>query len=135
MTYALASGLQQAVFQHLSADPGVNAALGGDLFDAMPSGSLPQLYAVLGAEEVADQSDASAAGARHRFTISIFTGSAGFSLAKDAAGAICDALIDADLALPRGHLVGLWFERATAQRLELGGRSIALMFAARVDDS
>ncbi|MCD9147690.1 DUF3168 domain-containing protein [Pseudophaeobacter flagellatus] len=135
MTYALASGLQQAVFQHLSADPAVSAALGSDLFDALPSGTLPQLYAVLGSEEVVDRSDASAAGARHRFTISVFTSSAGFSLAKEAAGAICDALIDAALVLPRGHLVGLWFERATAQRLEAGGRSITLMFAARVDDS
>jgi Protein of unknown function (DUF3168) len=134
MTYALASALQQAVFQHLSADAGVTAALGTALFDAMPTGSLPQIYAVLGSEEVLDRSDASGGGARHRFTVSVFTSSAGFIVAKDAAAAICDALVDAPLVLGRGRLVGLWFERATAQRLQDGGRSISLLFGARVED-
>ncbi|MEP2717623.1 DUF3168 domain-containing protein [Pseudophaeobacter sp.] len=135
MTYALASALQQAVFQHLSVDAGVVAAVGTDLFDAMPTGALPQIYAVLGSEEVLDRSDQSGVGARHRFTVSVFTSSAGFILAKDAAGAISDALVDAPLVLTRGRLVGLWFERATAQRLKDGGRSITLLFAARVEDS
>ena len=134
MTYALASALQQSVFQHLTADAGVTAALGADLFDAMPTGSLPQIYAVLGSEEVLDRSDASGPGARHRFTISVFTSSAGFIVAKEAAAAICDALVDAPLTLSRGRLVGVWFERASAQRLKDGGRSITLLFAARVED-
>ncbi|OIQ44704.1 MAG: hypothetical protein BM558_06795 [Roseobacter sp. MedPE-SW] len=134
MTYALAAPLQQSVFQHLAADAAVTAALGSDLFDAMPTGSLPQIYGVLGAEEVLDRSDISGAGARHRFTVSVFTSSAGFAAAKEAAAAICDALVDAPLSLSRGRLVGIWFERASAQRLDDGGRSITLMFAARVDD-
>lgn len=134
MTYALAAALQQSIFQHLAADAAVTSALGSDLFDAMPSGSLPQIYAVLGAEEVLDRSDASRRGARHRFTVSVFTSAAGFVVAKEAAAAICDALIDAPLTLSRGRLVGLWFERASAQRLDDGGRSITLLFAARLED-
>lgn len=135
MTYALAAALQQAVFSHLAADAAVTAALGSDLFDAMPTGSLPQIYGVLGSEEVLDRSDTTVQGARHRFTISVFTSSAGFATAKAAAGAICDALVDAPLSLSRGHLVGIWFERASAQRLDAGGRSITLVFAARVEDA
>ncbi|KPD12409.1 DUF3168 domain-containing protein [Phaeobacter sp. 11ANDIMAR09] len=135
MTYALAAALQQSVFNHLSADPAVISALGSDLFDALPTGSLPQIYAVLGAEEALDRSDASGPGARHRFTVSVFTSAAGFVAAKEAAASICDALIDAPLSLSRGRLVGLWFERASAQRLDDGGRSISLLFAARLEDS
>ena len=135
MTYALAAALQQSVFQHLTSDAAVTAALGSDLFDAMPTGSLPQIYAVLGAEEVLDRSDISGSGARHRFTINVFTSSAGFTIAKQAAAAICDALVDAPLVLSRGRLVGIWFERASAQRLDDSGRSITLLFAARVEDS
>jgi len=134
MTYALAAALQQSIFQHLASDTAVTAALGSNLFDAMPTGSLPQIYAVLGAEEVMDRSDNSGAGARHRFTINVFTSSAGFTVAKEAAATIFDALVDAPLSLSRGRVVGIWFERASAQRLDDGGRSITLLFAARVED-
>lgn len=134
MTYALSAGLQQAVYTHLQADAAVTGHLGSDLFDALPTGALPQIYAVLGGEEVLDRSDATGPGALHRFLVTVYTGTAGFLQAKELAGAICDALIDASLVLPRGYLVGLWFERATAQRLEDGGRSISLRFAARLED-
>jgi hypothetical protein len=134
MTYALAAALQQAVFQHLSADPAVTASLGSELFDALPSGTLPQIYAVLGGEEVLDRSDFTGKGARHRFTVSVFTRAAGFVAAKEAAAAICDALIGAPLLLSRGRLVGLWFERGSARRLDDGRRSITLLFVARLED-
>ena len=59
----------------------------------------------------------------------------GFQLAKEVAGAICDALIDAQLSLNRGHLVGLWFLRAKAARSNSGtSRRIDLTFRARVQD-
>ncbi|WP_405117476.1 hypothetical protein [Phaeobacter sp. BS23] len=38
------------------------------------------------------------------------------------------------LALSRGRLVGLWFERANASRTTSGGRQIRLRFAARLED-
>lgn len=134
MTYALSAGLQQAVFAHLQANSVVTGYLGTSLFDAMPTGALPEIYAVLGAEEVLDRSDATGSGARHRFLIAVFTSAAGFVQAKELAGAICDALIDAPLVLERGRLVGIWFERATAQRLNDGGRSISMLFSARLED-
>jgi hypothetical protein len=134
MTYALSEALQSAVYQHLASNPGLTALIGGDLFDALPSGTLPQTYVALGPEEVEDRSDVSGAGARHRFTVSVFSDTAGFSAAKAVAAAVCDALIDAPLTLTRGRLVGLWFERAAAERLTDGGRSIVLRFAARVED-
>ncbi len=135
MTYALSNALQSAVYQHLAADAGLTALIGSDLYDALPTGTLPQTYVALGPEEVEDRSDVSGAGARHRFTVSVFTDTAGFSSAKAVAAAVCDALIDAPLTLMRGRLVGLWFERAAAERLSDGGRSIVLRFAARVEDS
>jgi len=134
MTYALSEALQSAVYQHLASNPGLTALIGGDLFDALPSGTLPQTYVALGPEEVEDRSDVSGAGARHRFTVSVFSDTAGFSAAKAVAAAVCDTLIDAPLTLTRGRLVGLWFERAAAERLTDGGRSIVLRFAARVED-
>lgn len=134
MTYGLSAGLQQAIYAHLRADAGLTALLGDALFDAMPTGALPPIYAVLGAEEVLDRSDASGAAARHRFSISVFTSSAGFAAAKELGGAISDALAEPSLTLTRGRLVGIWFERATAQRLDDGGRSISMRFTAHLED-
>lgn len=134
MSYGMAAALQAALYTQLTNDAAVIAALGSDVYDAVPSGTLPALYAVLGSEEVQDQSDVSGGGARHLVSVSVITSSAGFALAKEAATAISDALVDAPLVLSRGRLVGLWFERAKAQRLEDGDRSITLQFAARVED-
>lgn len=135
MSYAISAALQAAVYQYLLADPALSALIGSDLFDALPSGTLPQTYVALGPEEVEDRSDATGAGARHRFTVSVFSDIAGFAHAKSVAAAVCDALSDAPLLLSRGRLVGLWFDRAAAQRLSGGGRSIVLRFSARVEDS
>ena len=63
MTYALAAGFQTAVYQHLLADAGVQAAVGAAIYDALPTGTLPNLYVTLGAEEALDRSDSSGAGA------------------------------------------------------------------------
>ncbi|WP_405117475.1 hypothetical protein [Phaeobacter sp. BS23] len=37
MTYALALPLQEALFQHLSTDPDLTAALNGAVYDALPA--------------------------------------------------------------------------------------------------
>ena len=50
MTYAAAAALQEAVFAHLAADPGVTALLAGAIHDALPAGPLPPLYLSLGPE-------------------------------------------------------------------------------------
>ncbi|MDT8326184.1 MAG: DUF3168 domain-containing protein [Roseovarius sp.] len=136
MSYAVAAALQKAVFQRLSADGDLAALVGGAIFDALPTGQVPQTYVTLGPEEVRDRSDATAGGAWHRFTVSVVTENAGFLAAKEVAGAVSDALVGADLTLARGRLSNLDFLRARARR-ETGGqvRRIDLTFRARVDDT
>lgn len=131
MSYALSAALQLAVFQHLSSDPDL---AGVAIHDALPTGPVPQTYVLLGAEEVRDGSDVSGGGALHRFNVSVHSDSAGFSLAKQLAATLCDGLINAPLSLSRGHLVGLWFDRARARRMSDGSRRIDLRFRARVED-
>ncbi|MBD3662931.1 DUF3168 domain-containing protein [Sulfitobacter aestuariivivens] len=136
MTFALSGPLQAAVYAALSADAALAALVGGDVFDAVPSGTVPARYVLLGSETVTDASDLSASGAMHRFTVSVITSDPGFSGAKAIAGQVSDVLHDADLSLTRGSLVALRFERATAKRTNGGAtRQIDLRFRARVDDT
>lgn len=137
MSYAMAEALQAAVYQRLLADPAVSGLVGAAIYDAIPPGEIPDTYVSLGPEDVRDSSDATGAAAVHRFTVSVVTTVAGFAMAKTVAAAIGDALTDADLALNRGTLIGLWFERATARRSGRSGeiRRIDLRFRARVDDN
>lgn len=137
MSYGVSAALQAAVYQQLANDPQVIAQVGGAIYDAVPSGAVPQTYISLGPEEVREASDKTGRGTLHRFTISVVSEAAGFGAAKTLAGAVCDALDGAGLALDRGRLVGLWFERASARRTGTGGaiRQIDLKFRARVEDN
>lgn len=136
MSYGMAASLQEAVYQRLVSDPALQGFVGGAVYDALPGGALPALYVSLGEEEARDRSDQSAGGALHRFTVSVVTSTAGFAMAKAAAGAVSDALIGAPLSLARGALVGLSFERARARRVDGGDmRRIDLTFRARVDET
>ncbi|MGB0799260.1 MAG: DUF3168 domain-containing protein [Planktomarina sp.] len=136
MTYAVSSALQQAVYQTLVNDPALTALVGSDIYDALPTGGVPNTYVSLGPEEVQDASDVCADGARHEMVISVVTDTSGFQSAKDIAAAVCDALIGANLTLSRGHLIGLWFLRAKAARTDNGNsRRIDLTFRARVQDT
>ncbi|KAA9009035.1 DUF3168 domain-containing protein [Histidinibacterium aquaticum] len=135
MSYALSAPLQEAVYARLSADAALAAEVGGAIFDAAPPGTAPALYVVLGDETARDRSDGTGRGARHDFTVSVVSGAAGFAAAKRAAGAISEALTDADLALSRGRLVGLRFLRARAARAQGNQvRRIDLTFRARLED-
>ncbi|MCK0094217.1 DUF3168 domain-containing protein [Yoonia sp. F2084L] len=135
MSYGVAAALQRAVFQRLRADSALDALVGVHIYDALPTGALPPLYVVLGAEDVRDASDKTGAGAWHQFTVTVVTQSAGFATAKAAAAAVSDALIDAPLALDRGSLVSLHFLKAKAARVGSGAvRQINLIFRARVAD-
>ncbi|WP_170366303.1 DUF3168 domain-containing protein [Ruegeria arenilitoris] len=137
MSYGVSAALQAAVFQQLVNDRGILAQVGDAVYDAVPSGTLPQTYVTLGPEEVRDASDKTGQGTLHRFTVSVVSEAAGFGAAKTLAGAVCDALDGAALTLDRGRLVGLWFERASARRTGTGGsiRQIDLRFRARVEDN
>ena len=136
MSYGVSAALQAAVYQHLTADAALAGLVGSAIYDALPSGTLPTTYVTLGPESVREKSDKTGQGALHSFTVSVVTDSAGFQAAKDVAAAISDALVDADLALTRGSLVYLTFDRAVA-KLEGTGtqRRIDLRFRARVEDN
>lgn len=135
MSYGVAAALQTAVFQALSTDTALGALVGTDIYDALPSGTVPALYVALGPEIVRDRSDKTGAGAEHEFTVSIVTNAAGFSVAKQAASAVSDALVDAPLVLARGSLVALNFYRAKAVRVGTADeRRIDVTFKASVQD-
>ena len=136
MSYAMAAALQEAVFARLSGDAGVTALVGGAVYDALPSGTVPALYVVLGQEDARARADGSGLGAWHRFTVSIVSDGTGFHAAKQVAAAVSDALVDADLSLSRGRLVALHFWRARARREGSGNlRRVDLTFRARVDET
>lgn len=135
MSYALAGVLQASVYAALVADTSLESLVGSAIYDAVPTGTLPEIYVRLGSETAKDASDGSGSGAIHQFTVSVITTNPGFSSAKEVASAISDALHNADLALSRGRLVWLQFERATAKRIDTSSaRQIDLRFKARVQD-
>lgn len=135
MSFALSGPLQAAVYGALTGDAALAALIGSDIYDAVPSGALPAIYVRLGSEAVRDASDVSGAGAVHRFTVSVITTNPGFASAEAVGAAVSDVLHDADLALSRGRLVSLQFERATARRIDTASaRQIDLRFRARVQD-
>lgn len=136
MTYAISAALQTAIYTRLTADTTLATLVGTAIYDAVPAGNLPPIYVVLGAEDVRDASDKTGAGADHALKIDVLSEASGFATAKQAAGAICDALLNAPLPLTRGTLVGLTFTKARVTRTGSGAmRQITLIFRARVDDA
>lgn len=135
MSYGVSAALQAAVFERLAGDPTLTALVGPAIFDAVPQGTLPPIYVTLGPERVTDLSDKTGRGAQHELTVSVITDQAGFALAKEAAGAVSDALVDAALALTRGRLVRMQFHKASASRIGGGAeRQIDVIFRAVVED-
>lgn len=135
MSYGVASALQSAVYERLVADVDLATLVGPAIYDEVPPGVLPSLYVSLGPETVRDKSDQTGRGAQHEFTVTVVTDLAGFATAKQAAGLVSDALVDAPLMLDRGTLIGLNFYKATAVRSKSSEqREINLIFRARVED-
>lgn len=135
MSYGVAAALQAAVYQRLAADDALGALVSGAIYDAAPPGAAVGTYVSLGPEDARDASDQVGRGAFHEFVVSVVTDAAGFQTAKAVAAAVSDALVGAPLALARGRLVGLWFLRARARRVEEADvRRIDLTFRARVED-
>lgn len=135
MSYGVAAALQAAVYQRLITDVAVDTLIGDAIYDAVPPGTVTGTYVSIGPEDVRDASDKTGRGAFHDFTVSVVTDEAGFQAAKAVAAAVSDALVGAQLLLLRGRLVGLWFVRARAARVESGEkRRIDLLFRARVED-
>ncbi|MBO9472021.1 DUF3168 domain-containing protein [Shimia sp. R10_1] len=135
MSYAAGAALQEAVYQALVADTGLNAQVDGAIYDAMPAGQVPALFVSLGAETVRDRSDSDGGGAEHRFVVSVICEATGFARAKSAAVAASDVLVGNGLPLARGRVVFLVFDRATARRdTQKNLRRIDLRFRARIED-
>ena len=131
MSYQAAAALQSAVFGALSVAP---ALAGVAVVDAMPPGTTPGTFVLIGPEVVVDQSDASGSGAEHRFTVSVISDATGFMTAKTVAGAVSGVLLAGGISLTTGHLVSIGFQRAVARRLDEGtSRRIDLTFRARVE--
>jgi hypothetical protein len=135
MSYGVAAALQAAVYQKLASDVTLTALVGTAVFDTAPPGPLPPVYVSLGSEDVRDRSDMTGHGAAHDILVAVVSDSGGFQQAKEAAAAVSDALVDADLTLSRGVLVSMQFLRATARQTGQGQvRRIDLRFRARVCD-
>lgn len=136
MSYGVSAALQSAIYQRLTADTALVALVGADIYDTVPTGTVPSTYVSLGTEDVTDKSDKSGRGAIHIFTVSVVTDAAGFQSAKTIAGAISDAILDAELILSRGTLIYLNFEKAAARRVGDGEtRRIDIKFRAQVEDN
>lgn len=136
MSYGMAAALQKAVYLRLVADEVLDGLIGGAIHDALPPGLPPPLYVALGPEKVRERSDASGRGAEHDFTVIVVTESAGFARAKEAAAAVSDALLGADLILERGRVVLLDFLQARALRAGVGDeRRIEMSFRALIEDN
>lgn len=134
MSYGTGAALQAAVYQRLLASAALEALIGDAIHDAVPPGTVTGTYVSIGPEDVRDASDMTGGGAEHDFVVSVVTDAAGFQAAKAVAAAVSDTLVDATLILARGRLVGLWFLRARARRVETGEmRRIDLTFRARVE--
>lgn len=130
MSYGAAAALQAAVYQHLA---GAAALAGVAIYDAVPPGPA-RTFVLIGPEEARDASDKSGAGAEHLLSISVISDGSGFLMAKEIAAAISDTLTGASLALARGRLVSLIFQRAAARRIDEGEtRRIDLIFRARIE--
>ena len=136
MSYAVASALQEAIYERLTFDAAVYDLVQGAVYDGVPAGTVPPLFVSLGEEKVTDRSDADGFGAVHEMVVSVVSSANGFQSAKRVAGAISDALLGAPLALERGYLVGIWFRGAQAKRVSRSGtRRIDLRFRAQVQDN
>ncbi len=103
MSYAVSSALQVTIYRRLIRDAQLTALVGAAIHDTVPAGDVPGTYVSLGPEEVRDRSDASGGGAEHLITISVVTDAAGFRRAKDIAGAVSEALVNASLVPEPGY--------------------------------
>ena len=131
MSYRASAALQSAIFARLAGFP---ALAGVTIVDAVPPGTSPPNFVLIGPEVVTDQSDKSGPGAEHRFDISVISDASGFLTAKGIAGAVSAALEGAALSLTLGRVVSISFTRAVARRLDDGtARRIDMTFRARIE--
>jgi len=140
MTYALSWPLQEGVFQLLSNDAGVATLVGGRVYDAPPPPDAeadPEgIYVTIGDESAQDWSTATDHGAAHLLTIAVHAPRRGFAEAKQAAGAISDAMLGGGIAMSRGRAVQVRFVDARTRRGEGDAlRRVDMRFRITVEDT
>lgn len=140
MTYALSWPLQEAVHRLLSTDAAVATLVGTRIYDApLPVGVETDpdgLYVTIGDEQVEDWSTATDRGAAHTLRIAVHAPRRGFAEAKQAAGAISDALLGGTLPLSRGRAVLVRFAGAHTRREEGDAlRRIEMRFRVTLEDT
>jgi len=139
MSYAMSDALQRAVYDRLSGDPALAAFSGLTVFDAaLPAvpGSADELHITIGEERVRDISTKTSTAARHDLAVSVHVFGEGFTRAKQAAGAVCDALLGADLVPSRGAVTDFQFLSAAAEKGRVGEpRRVVLRFRAYIEDT
>jgi Protein of unknown function (DUF3168) len=119
VTYALSAALQAAVYQRLAGNDVLAGMIGDRIYDApleARPGETPPDHVTLGEEAVRPDDTKTSTGAVHDFSVTVHSARDGFDAAKRIAAAVCEALVDAPLALAEGHLVALRFLRARADR-------------------
>ena len=132
MSLAQSQSLQTAIYGALTGDATVTTLSGGAIYDAAPPGTPPELFVLIGEDDVQSRADATGVAARHELIVSVVNDGRGFADAKALAAAIQDALTQT-LVLGSGTLTALVFRRARARRLSDGGRRIDLIYRALSD--
>lgn len=135
MSYQASAELQRAVFAVLSGNAAVQTVIGDAIFDAPPEGTVPEIYALIGEERTLDRSSKTGQAALHDFVIVLRGTGSGFLRIKDAAEAVCDALVGARPVLNRGICCNITYRSGRARRLRAkAGREITLTFRAFIDE-
>ena len=140
MTYALSWPLQEGVFQLLSTDAGVATHVSDRIYDAPPSldaeADPDGIYVTIGDERVEDWSTATDQGAAHLLTIAVHAPRRGFAEAKQAAGAISDAMLGGGIAMSRGRVIQVRFVDARTRRGEGDAlRRVEMRFRVTAEDT
>ncbi|PIB24965.1 hypothetical protein BFP76_07370 [Amylibacter kogurei] len=134
MNYAASVALQTAIYDALMNDAALTAQLSGQIFDAPPTGDLPQIYALIGDERVLDRSSKTSSAAIHEFRVLVIATESGFTNAKHAASEIAKVLQTTPLNLSHGILVDLSLRSVRATRGNIANRrQIDLTFRAYID--
>jgi hypothetical protein len=117
-----AVALRAAIHDALIADGPLNAVLGGPKIYDEPPRSAVFPYVTLGEARINDWSTGSEAGEEHQLTLHAWSRQGGHKEAHVVAGALLQALDDADLTLDAHRLINLRFAHADVRR-EPDGRT------------
>lgn len=136
MSYQYSLALQGAIYDRLLGFEPLKKLIGTAIYDRLPGGVPPDVFVLIGDEQVLDRSDKSAHASRHDVTVSVLGDGQGFSTVKEVAAQVSTALDNAALHLNAGALRQIQFQSAKTRRD--GGRAarrIDLIFRAYIDET